>query len=559
VTGRAAAAVALALAAADADAADLRVSAPPARPPASLTMRDAPASPPAAPTPRPARRAPEPAPGARAATVDRFAILPTDLDTLAERVIFHFQLGQVIAEGQKSPGYATASGQPLDAGTYTNANDRFFAVGDLSVGTRGMLIPSLGSYLAARFVLDQEGGLAAERTTSVPSLVDVAGGRAVLVRSAYAELDDLGGRLAPLRVRAGRHWRYGLAALQLDGLSAWWERPGYSASVFLGRRVSMVAQEILPSLPDDAPPLATGLVSGFSADVRLLRVGEAPLLFGGEVWSFDGQRFSQGTLRLQLTPAIDVSTFARWQEDGLARWGARLDARLGRTTLVVVDAEHRLRDDWIYDFVVRRSDVDFARYLHLGPQVPELRASARAGTVLLANLDVLLSLAVATPLATRNPWSTPWFEVGAAVDGRLTSPLSLGVTLRVREHLRADLQVPLAPDLFADQAASGERTVYEGGSRVRYALGRRRFAAEAEVFLRYSTSAHVGLAPGAGSGGPYALVRASDLFGGARLRLETWLGPRLRLAGEYEVISVPDEAKELVGIQRLHVLGEVSF
>jgi hypothetical protein len=295
--------------------------------------------------------------------------------------------------------------------------------------------------------------------------------------------------------------------------------------------------------------------------VRLLRVGEAPLLFGGEAWWFDGQRFSQGTLRLQLTPAIDVSTVARWQEDGLSRWGARLDARLGRTTLVVFDAEHRLRDDWIYDFIVRRSDDPLAAYLHLGEQLPELRLGARAGTVVLDNIDLLVSFAVATPLADQTAWTTPWLEAAVAVDGRLTSPLSLGLSLRARRHLRANLQIPLFPDPYIDAAASGERGVYESGARVRYALGRQRFAAEAEVFLRYSSSAHVDMPPGAvaTSGGPWVLTESSDLFGGTRLRIEAWLGPRVRLSGEYEVTSVPDEVGELVGLQRLRVVGEVSF
>lgn len=518
----------------------------PARAPATLAMRGESASEP--PRPRPAR----PASGS---LIDRFVAIPSELEELSDKVVFHFQLGQDLEQGQLS-GQPMGSGQPLPA---DNRNTRFFTIGDLALGSHGLPFTPLSTYLAAHFRFDQDGS---PTTSSAPSVYDAAPqSSALLVRSAYAELGDVAeGWLAPLRVRAGRQFRYGMGVAHFDGVSAWYELPSVSASAFLGRRVSLFHEDLLAQgLAPGAPAPLNGSIAGISVDVRLARHGDAALVVGTEVMRWDGHDFGQGTLRLQLTSDAALSSYIRLGDGRLARWGAGVRARLSRTTTFSLDGEHRLADDWAYDLVVRARNPSDAGFLFLGPAVPELRLAGRAGTVLLDNLDLLLSVAGALPVGgVASPWAAPYAEVGVAVDGRLASGLSLALSLRARGYFRPRPDAEAAEVLrFGDVASTGERAIYDGGVRIRYAAGRKRFAAEFELFFREVSDRHIERPINTRL--PYERVKVFDPQGGTRFRVESWIGSRARVLAEYEVSSAPAEITEFLGLQSLRLVGEVSF
>jgi hypothetical protein len=529
---------------------DLTVHAPPAPPPASLAMRGEPA--------RPAgtkATTATPAPGARASLVDRYIALPAELDQLADQVIFHFQVGQQLEQGQLT-GKPLGSGQPVPGDI---RKTRFFTIGDVALGTNGLVLTPLSTYLAAHFRFDQDG---TPTTTSSPSVYDAApDASAVLVRSAYGEVGDLGtGWLAPLRLRAGRQFRYGLSVAHFDGLSAWYDGKLVTASAYVGQRVSLFREQLAAQdLSPFAPPVANGTIAGATLDLSLVRRGDAALVLGAEALRWDGRGFGQGTLRWQLTPDAALSSYVRLGMGHLLRWGAGMRARLSRTTTFSLDGEHRLADDLAYDLIVRPRDDSAAagRFLYLGPRVPELRLAGRAGTVLLDNLDLLLTLAGALPVGgVDSPWSAPYAELGVAVDGRLPSGLSLALILRGRRYFRPDPD-PMAPEVlrFGDLATVGEDSVYDAAARMRYAAGLKRFAAEAEIYFHLTQDSHLYRPDGAS----YQRVSETDPQGGTRFRVEAWIGARARVLAEYEVSSTPAAITELIGLQTLRVLAEVAF
>ena len=536
-----------------AHAADLRVhDAPaPAHTPATLAMRADPAAP--ATPPAPPRKIPS--------LIDRYASFPADLEELSDKVVFHFQLGTQLEQGQISD-LPLGSGAPVPEG---NRNTRFFTVGDLAVGSHGIGITPLSTYLAAHFRLDQDG---VPVTTSSPSIYDLApDASALLVRSAYAELGDFGttGWLAGLRVRAGRQFRYGFSVVPFDGVSGWYDHARVSASGFVGQRVSLYREQLdVAGLPLVTREAGEGIVAGASIDLRVVRRGESALVLGGESLVWKDHAYHQATLRWQLNADAALSASARLAGNTIVRWALGARARLSKTSTVQLDGEQRRGDDWAYDFITRSRTAapGDSHYLFLGPRVPELRLTGRAGTVLLDNLDILLSIAGAVPTRPLfdSPWAAPYLEIGMGIDGRLASGLSLALNVRTRAYFRPEFEATAAqpePDVFADAAQVGEYALYEGGARLRYAVGRKRFAADFELFLRQVDDSH--FERPAGTRLPREEVFVGDVQAGVRLRVEAWIGARARILADYEVSGTPVEDTELRGMQTLRLIGEVSF
>jgi hypothetical protein len=360
-------------------------------------------------------------------------------------------------------------------------------------------------------------------------------------------------------VRAGRQFRYGLSVAHFDGVSAWYDGSRVAASAYLGQRVSLFRADLdARGLSPLAPPPATGTIAGATVDLRLVKRGDTALVAGAEALSWDGHHFGQGTLRLQLTPDAALSSYLRLGQGHVLRYGAGLRARLSRTTTLSLDGEHRLADDLAYDVIVRPHDdlAGSARFLYLGPRVPELRLAGRAGTVLLDNLDVLVTVAGALPVGgLDSPWAAPYAELGAAIDGRLPSGLSLALGLRGRRYFRPDPDPMLPEQRFADLATVGEDAIYDASARMRYSAGPKRFAAEAEAYFHLTSDSHM-YRP---AGTFYQRVSETDPQGGWRFRVEAWLGNRTRFLAEYEVSSTPAAIVELLGLQTLRGLAEVSF
>src|SRR5262249_47462735 len=143
---------------------------------------------------------------------------PFHLEDVVQRVVFRFQIGYAIDQGEP------VKDQPLPADV---RGTRLYTFGDAAVGANGLLGRSVSPYFAAHYLLDAAGATA---MAAVPSAFDSSSnGRALLIRSAYAELSDVGPAwLAPLHIRAGRQFRYGIAVTQFDGISVEYATPAFA-------------------------------------------------------------------------------------------------------------------------------------------------------------------------------------------------------------------------------------------------------------------------------------------------------------------------------------------
>jgi hypothetical protein len=277
-----------------------------------------------------------------------------------------------------------------------------------------------------------------------------------------------------------------------------------------------------------------------------------PLTISGEIFRFENDRYVEAEARVDIgTTLVTAGVRTRNSDFAHSRIGARL--RLGRTTTLHVEIDER-RDSWFYDYVMAEpqlgGDSEDRVWLRLGPILTRRRASARFGTVLLGNFDVLLFGTAAIENdddETHSSFLPTYYEAGAAVEARFRHSTSAGVELRTRRYVRADPE-PGADADDPDHGAWGEESFREGVATVRYAAGARRFSFEAAGVLRvYETQTVDG-------------IGWTDLRSGTRFRIEAWAAKRFRVLGEYEVVSVRTRgAPDLEGVQSLRLMGEAAF
>jgi hypothetical protein len=453
-------------------------------------------------------------------------------------VLFRFQVGYTVDQGM---GFPRDPGQPEFTFEGTRAT-RLYTLGDAVVGTNGILQPSLSTYFAARFQFDQDGPAS---PGVVPSVYDATErGGALLIRSAYAQLDRMGPRwLRPLFLRAGRQFRHGPAIAHFDGISAAYDTRPLAVSMFYGRRVSLYGPGSDPFGIGEHDP---GYLGGASAQIRFRSFARVPVVVGAEVFQFDDVRLVEAQLRLDLTPSVAISALARTRASELAHTRAGMRARLGHTTTLSIDFDER-RDEWIYDYVVDgtlRDENDPRRYLGFGPVVRRSRLSARFGTAFLGNFDVLLfgTWAREHDQDVSSSFAPTYVELGGAAEARFLASLSANVELRARTYERE----PLAgANPFVDDAAFGERGFRELMTTIRYSAGMRRFSAEVSGFARIYD---------------LRITGRTDVRAGGHMRIEGWFTRRFRFMGEYELVGVRSPvATDLEGLQSLRLLAEASF
>jgi hypothetical protein len=481
---------------------------------------------------------PPPATPAAAPPKVRDEPVVADLDDLSQKVIFKFQLGYAVDQGRE------LAGVPLPADV---RKTRIAYLGDLVLGTSGLLRPSLATYLATHFYFDQSGTAAFQ---ALPEVYDAfPDGQAILVRSAWAQLDGLfKGTLKPLWLRAGRQWRWGqgAAAVRFDGLALGWDSEPIRASLWAGRRVALFSLEDRFGLGGDA-----GVVSGASLRLRLSKLVGIPLALAGETMRWDDEAHVTLGLEADVPGNVDAGARVRVSNGEVAQLAGTFRARLSKVSTIQVEVDERLSGDWTYDYVVSRDDTTGRNdsRLHFGAPIPRLRASVHGGTVLFGNWDLLLSGAfVWEHDADRESSFQPtYLEGGAGVSARFFGGLSAGVEVRLRRFYRELMSnVPLD-----DVGALGETAAREGYARLRYSLGVKRFTGEVVAFAR-----QILVDRAFGEGERY-------LTTGAQFRIEGWVTPRVRLVAEYELAGEPGEELQrfvnLRGLQSLRVLAEATF
>ena len=479
-----------------------------------------------------------------------------DLD---EKVILQVSLGIGIDGGQPS-GDPLLSGETLDSNSY--ARLRSYGFGDAVIGTNGLASQSLRSYLATSYRFDRDSN---RPSSAIPTVFDGDFGDFV-VRSAWVDVEDVFDipALAPIHFRVGRQYKYLAAIAHFDGISAGYDSNAVRAQAFVGARANPYDLQV------DGSGGADGPISGADLRVdvgRLLgRKRAFPIIVAANALRFDGRTHSSGSATFRRGSATLVSAKVRTIGPDVAAESLRLRTRLSAVSTATVEIDNQHSADWVYDlFLVEshRSDdvTEPRRYLDLAPPRPRLRGRLRGGTVLLRNIDLLVSLAGAfeyEPDGETPPDShrSSYIEAGSAVELRLRRNLRFGTSATGRYFRRRGQRQTTSIPGFADPlpqntGLSGERTFLEGGAFLRYSLGARLFSAKAEFYgRRFRTRS------------PFiAKVDEQAVFrSGGRFSVEGWATDNIRVLLAYDLsFASLQTAPELDGIKSLRINAEGTF
>ncbi|MEO8554690.1 MAG: hypothetical protein ABI678_32155, partial [Kofleriaceae bacterium] len=455
---------------------------------------------------------------------------------------------------------------------------RAYGFGEGYLSTHGVAFDSLSSYFAGRFILASNTTVYDPAdTTTKPAPAPLATWferDAFEPRSAWAEVKDFldSPTWAPLRIRAGEQYLYGPWVLHMYGTNVAWEGKLVRANAYLGSQVPDYT--IDPRLPQ----ARAGIVGGaIRFDLRDLAT-PIPITVGAESVTLsqglnaEGSRHNQ--VEVDWRPRRDFALIgqARTLAGKFVNEHVQLRARYHEVTNLVFDVTHRASDDWLWDPTVTDPDpVAAKRYLDLGPVLPQIVASARAGTLIAENIDVYLRGAVAADLASdesRDTYSPSYLEGGGALEVRVRRTIAIGASVLSRQTNRDDqvaseiIDIPNQPDAIPVNASSqmGERGFTEIGTTARMSLGARKFSLLLEVYGRRTryTLDYCALQMGA-SDCRSALdtgIRTLSYRGGGRAQIDAWIGQRLRLFASYDLSSALDFEPSITGYKSLRLMME---
>ena len=496
---------------------------------------------------------------------------PAQIRDLRQPVSARVNLGYVVDGAQLVNQSSTA---PADQFTKIRA----YGFGEGYLSTHGVAFDSLSSYFAGRFILANQ-----QKTYDPTAMADRPVPQPVATwferdlfepRSAWAEVKDFVGdpTYAPLRVRAGEQYVYGPWVLHFYGANAAWEGKLVHATAYAG---SMVPDYTIdPNLPQSRAAIAGGSVR---FDLRDL--AEAiPITIGAQSVSFtqgtnvESSRHNQ--VEVDWRPRRDFTLIgqARTLAGKFVNEHLQLRIRWHEVTNLVIDVTHDASTDWMWDPTVLEPDpIAAKRYLDLGPVLPQLLASARAGTLIAENIDVYARGALAADLAsdtTRDTYTPSYLEGGGALEVRVRRTIAIGASVLSRQTQRDDqvsaeiIDIPNQPDPIPVNASSqmGERGFTEIGTTARMTLGARKFSFLLEVYgrrTRYSLD-YCALQAGA-SDCRSALdtgVKSLGYRGGGRAQVDAWIGNRLRLFASYDLSSSLELTPNITGYKSLRLMME---
>ena len=538
--------------------------------PHHLKMRTAQAAtharPPAAPSPLP--RPPEGAEDAK---------LLRDVDQrVSARVDFGYVIDATgVTQGPNANGIIPQPGHDF-------ATTRAYGFGESYLSTRGVGVESLSTYFAARFqivarpstvtydpnpnAMPPDMRLSAPRPPPISTWFDRSGFEA---RAAWAEAKGFL-PIKPVRLRAGELYVYGPWVLHMYGALAEYDGKLLRATVYGGSRV-----------PDYTLTAPTGTnragIGGASvrADLRELST-PVPFTISAETLGFtaaDAMRASgHSQVEIDCRPRRDMAVVgqARAIENDLASEHVQFRARYHEVTNLVVDLTHRHATDWRWDpSVVGNPETDpleARRYLNLGPVLPQLLLSMRAGTLIAENIDVYGRVAIASDLtqdpAAKSSYSASYVEGGGALEFRLRRTIAIGASALSRQTQREDpnsAQIRDNPDVADPLPATaspalGETGFTELGVMARMSLGARKFSAVAEVFGRRTRYALDYCVTNCGT--PDTGLQSSEYREGGRVTLDAWIGRQVRLFASYELSSTLPFAPDITGYKSLRLMME---
>jgi hypothetical protein len=201
--------------------------------------------------------------------------------------------------------------------------------------------------------------------------------------------------------------------------------------------------------------------------------------------------------------------------------------------------------------------------------------SARAGTLIKENIDLLVRGAYANDLVdtnvARNTFAASYLELGGGLEVRLRRTIGLGfngLSRQTRRYATVSGEIPDVagvPDPLPRQFGPelGEEGFTELGTTLRMSLGARRFSAIVEIYgrrTRYAldycaTLQDTGVVMNCMSATDTG-IQSSDFRGGGRATIDAWIGSRLRLFASYELSSRLDLQQEIYGFKSLRLMME---
>jgi hypothetical protein len=496
-----------------------------------------------------------------------YRALPESWRDVEERVIFRVNAGYGLDSAATSGDVARSGVAPDDVtDPYGNryAATRQYLLGDAVLGSRGVLVPSLNTYLLAQYSLDAGG----DTFSAFPGVYDARDGRAVLVHSAYAEVEGIGGPGTPLDklfVRAGRQYRHGGARFisHFDGVTAAYDVPAFELSGFVGRRVALFL--------DDDP----GLLGGAGLALRGRDLAGVPVDLSVDYLRFDGDRsYLELVGRVGLPGEIKLALFGRAvdhgaaagmdeEEDegdgdaggfGLGRLGARARAPVGHRLFVTAEVERIFAREAAYDYInpvpvdVVTVGEELGPGLALDRGADETRVGATAMALVTRSIEAY-GFARASLVADggASGFVRPYREGGGAARLLLGRRASASGQYKLRLH-ELDADANEAGTAFGDTGGSGVSSFHEVSGELRYSLGHRKATAAAGAYLRvYALQT------------PYAEV-SNDTRGGGRFDVQWWATKMFRIRASGEVAQAsPAYARELGLLASVRVLAEASF
>lgn len=491
------------------------------------------------------------------------------LRDVTQPVSFSLNLGYQVDGARPSGRAGLGSPAPVPGRDYSTL--RSYGFGEAFLSTRGVVYSRLETYFALRFqaarkiVTDGVDATGAERDVQVTSPIATWFERSGYeFRTGWAEIKDfLPARfgLQKLRVRAGNQFVYGPWILHLDGLYATYEGPTLTASLYGGPRHSDYTRD-----QTERRPVAGG--GSLRIDLRGI-TNAVPIAVTGEYLTLtESDETGEGQVDTELVqvdwrPRRDIVVIGqiRGVNGELASQRIELRTRYKQVTNFVFDVTRRFSGDWRWDpSLVTRPTQDLTeakRYLDLGPVLPQLIASARAGTLIRENIDLLGRVAIATDTVENdepvNTFSAPYFELAGAFEVRLRRQVAFGFSVLSRQTVRParlegerilDEHGPI--DELPDDSELGEEGFTELGTTLKMTLGARRFSAMVEVYgrnTRYSILYRDPIAP----------LPETDVRGGGRFTVDAWVGQRIRLFASYDVSSALDTSPDINGYKSLRM------
>jgi hypothetical protein len=458
-------------------------------------------------------------------------------------VHYRLNLGYGV-DSARSTGVSAANG-------FQNPNPtlfRSYLFGDVAFGARGLPVPSLDTYFAANYYYDFLGVTQNSPFTTVYDRSD-ANARALLVRSAYAELDPASHGGAPFFLRAGRQFRLGAGIAHFDGATFGYDDSRVEVSGFVGQRVALYVDE------------RTGPVGGGALRVHLDPLLHVPVDGSVELLGFDGDLYTDITLH--AAGAHGSALFgARLFGQDLGDLFLRTRLLLSKHLTVIADGEQRFDEGPLYDYVTGAEPPGGAkvfglRFFSLPQPQSFTRLRFALGLDPVSQIEILaygLGVLVEGSRPETDPWPSrtgfdqSYGEVGGLVDWRPGQGLTLLAGYHYREYLR---QNPNDMPRLDDPGSAGEVRSHELLVDGRYSLGPRRLTVSASAYVReYDLQNPAGLETSV----------KGDVRGGLRFDVESWLLGRVRFKATYEIADPsPIFSTDLDTLQSIRVIAEAVF